>query len=157
MTNASTTRTTTSTTPTELTIDQLRSLLNQLEHQQAGAEPTEPEEGTMRQAGGQSFKLDTGQLAGILTSRGRRAMLSVYHDDILTAIANPGTYYGIQVTPTLKAAWIISQIRKAAREAGLNTRQYSTYNRENEGFVSYVVHHPVSRPETVRSDSENGR
>jgi hypothetical protein len=86
------------------------------------------------------YKLDDKQVAKILLSRGRRSMPSIYLDAMEHATQHRGEYFGVDVTPELNPDWIKSQLRKAARQLGLDTHDFSVHDRTVDGFIGYTVH-----------------
>lgn len=102
--------------------------------------------GTRRTRGGKDshlhyFQLTPKQLASVRNGRGRRTAPSELEPDVKDAIANhDGEYIGFKITSERTPNWIIGQLRKAARAQGLETKDYSIFNREAEGFVAFQPH-----------------
>lgn len=97
-------------------------------------------EGTHGPALALGFILDPSQIASVEQGRGRKPVDQAYLKDVQEMKNSPGTYAGYRITDANPPALITSKIRRAARELGLGTADYSVYVREKEGFVSFTVH-----------------
>lgn len=88
---------------------------------------------------GSLFELNDSELESLKSTRGRKATPSVYLAEVSQAMesgeANP---VGIRLSATVKAPWVQAQLRKAAKELGIEKR-ITIYNREEKGFVAFVV------------------
>lgn len=105
---------------------------------------------------GGKFTLDTSDLENLTGTRGRKPVDSVYLAEVENAMKNPtifkkgellqGDIHAIKVTETRKAAWIGPQLRKAAKQLGVDTKAFTVLDRTGSarpnaplGFVAYWV------------------
>jgi hypothetical protein len=101
---------------------------------------------------GKAFILNDAELETLKSSRGRKEEESVYKSDVADALKT-GDICGVSLTASLKGPWVMAQLRKAAKQIGLSTKDITVYDRsENKsddhphGFVAYKV---------VRAESES--
>lgn len=95
---------------------------------------------------GKTFELNDSELETLKSTRGRKTEPSVYLDQVRAAAVYAGTAFGISLTPTLKAPWVMAQLRKAAVQLDLDSKSFTVYNREENrsedhphGFIAYRV------------------
>lgn len=87
-----------------------------------------------------SHGLSEKQLNSVRSGRGRRTEPSEYLPDVMIAQQHPGEFRAFDITTTRTSAYIIGQLRRACRAQGLESKRFSIYNREKEGFVAFVIH-----------------
>jgi hypothetical protein len=94
---------------------------------------------------GKAFRLNDAELETLKSSRGRKEEASVYKGEVTDALKT-GDVCGISLTASLKGPWVMAQLRKAAKQLGLSTKEITVYDRsENKsddhphGFVAYKV------------------
>lgn len=88
---------------------------------------------------GTLFELNDDELDSLKSTRGRKATPSVYLAEVREAVERGDeTPVGIRLSATVKSPWVQAQIRKAAKELGVEKRVV-VYNREEKGFVAFKV------------------
>jgi hypothetical protein len=129
-------------------------------HANATASGTNPTKG--------AFILNDNELAALASARGRKATDSEYLAQMRDAVDNPtvfvdgqvtqGEIHGIDLTESLKAAWVGPQLRKAAKQLGCGDRitvldrSGSVSDDHPFGFMAYWIK-PESTDDSV-TDSE---
>lgn len=106
---------------------------------------------------GGTFILSDAELTGLSGTRGRKSVDSVYLVEVQNAKDHPtvftakdglvsGDIHAIKITDTRKAAWIGPQLRKAAKQLGIDTKDFTVLDRSGSvtshapmGFVAYWV------------------
>jgi hypothetical protein len=83
------------------------------------------------------FEASDEELALLKSSRGRKPKPSVYAAKVQEAMKNGSTRV-VRLSATKKAPWVMGQLRKAAKDLGIEKR-ISILNREEHGFVAYFV------------------
>lgn len=130
----------------------------------AGSNTAGPAKGT--------FLLNPAELASLTSARGRKATDSEYLEQVKAAQAFPTTFnkdggivtgdvHGIAVTATKKASWIGPQLRKAAKQLGIDPKYFTVLDRSTSvseshpmGFVAYWVK-PIVKDEPTDAVVEN--
>jgi len=88
---------------------------------------------------GSLFELNDDELASLKSTRGRKATPSVYLAEVTAALESKSENpTGVRLSATVKAPWVQAQLRKAAKELGIEKR-ITIYNREEKGFVAFVI------------------
>jgi hypothetical protein len=94
---------------------------------------------------GKDFILDDSELETLKSTRGRKEEKSPYLDRVQAA-HDTGDVKGIDLSATLKAPWVMSQLRKAAKQLGYDSKAITVFDRsENKsdahphGFIAYKV------------------
>ncbi len=88
---------------------------------------------------GTLFELNDDELSSLKSTRGRKATPSVYLPEVTAALESKSDNpVGVRLSATVKAPWVQAQLRKAAKELGIEKR-ITIYNREEKGFVAFVV------------------
>lgn len=95
---------------------------------------------------GKTFELNDSELETLKSTRGRKPEPSVYLAEVTNAKENPGTAFGVSLSETVKAPWVMAQLRKAAAQLEIDSKVFTVYNREENksndhpfGFVAYRV------------------
>lgn len=96
---------------------------------------------------GSAFVLDDAELETLKSTRGRKEEPSVYLENVKRAVENendPKYVEGIQLTQTLKAPWVMAQIRKAVKQLGYESKTVTVYDRSANhdkkhpfGFIAF--------------------
>jgi hypothetical protein len=97
---------------------------------------------------GAAFLLNDDELESLASSRGRKAVPSVYAAEVAEAVKHPGDKFGLKCTATAKAAWIGAQLRKGFKDVGIESADYTVWNREEKGFVAFAY-----SPKAVESET----
>lgn len=95
---------------------------------------------------GKLFELNDSELDTLKSTRGRKPEPSVYLAQVANAQENPGVAFGVSLTETLRAPWVMAQLRKAAAQLEIDSKNLTVYNREENksddhphGFVAYRI------------------
>lgn len=117
---------------------------------------TAPKPGPVQPVKAATFKLSDDDLASLKSTRGRKATPSIYLAEVKAAMQALGEPQGIKLTGNMKASKVSAELRKAAKELKIE-KQITVFNREERGFVAFIVNKPKEEKKSDTTSQSGSR